>query len=60
MLATTPWWYWLGWFVFGLTVATLVGIAVEFHRKVGELRTQVERMQSQLDRVEARQPEAAR
>jgi hypothetical protein len=55
-----PWWYWLGWFVLGLTVATLVAFAVEARRKLGELRAQVERMQSQLDLVEAREPEAAR
>jgi uncharacterized membrane protein YdcZ (DUF606 family) len=55
VLATVPWWYWLGWFVLGLAVVTLIALALEAHRRVGLLRKQLEQMQSQVDRVEARQ-----
>jgi cell division protein FtsW (lipid II flippase) len=55
VLASVPWWYWLGWFVLGLALLTMIVLALEAHRRVGVLRKQVEQMQSQVDRVEARQ-----
>jgi uncharacterized membrane protein YdcZ (DUF606 family) len=55
VLASVPWWYWLGWFVLGLALVTMIVLALEAHRRVGVLRKQVEQMQSQVDRVEARQ-----
>jgi uncharacterized membrane protein YdcZ (DUF606 family) len=55
VLASVPWWYWLGWFVLGLALVTMIALAVEAHRRVGVLRKQLEQMQSQVDRVEARQ-----
>jgi uncharacterized membrane protein YdcZ (DUF606 family) len=55
VLASVPWWYWLGWFVLGLALVTMIVLALEAHRRVGVLRQQVEQMQSQVDRVEARQ-----
>jgi uncharacterized membrane protein YdcZ (DUF606 family) len=55
VLASVPWWYWLGWFVLGLALVTMIALAVEAHRRVGVLHKQLEQMQSQVDRVEARQ-----
>jgi hypothetical protein len=59
LLAAYVWTYWLAYAVLLLAVAALLGLVVGYYRKVVALEHTVRQLRAQLDRVEARQLEAA-